>query len=85
MLKLKLVALVVIFVFVGIVLNGSHQFSTSAKTDVLADISNYKSWTKITSEPIKVSFWVDGQIANENIFIIDGQETTNFRTGALNG
>jgi hypothetical protein len=40
---------------VGIVLNSSHQFSSLAKNeDVLGEIAKYKTWTKITGEPIKV-------------------------------
>ena len=37
-----------------------------------------------TSEPIAGGFQVDGASGSENTFVVDGQEVTNFRTGALN-
>lgn len=54
MLKIKFIAIVGIFVLVGIVLNNSRSFSTSAKEDVLAEIAKYKTWSKINKEPIRV-------------------------------
>ncbi len=57
MLKVKLIAILSILGLVGIVLNSSHQFSSKAQTDdVLTEIADYKTWTKITKEPIVVKF-----------------------------
>lgn len=36
-------------------------------------------------EPVAGGFSVDGASGSENVFVIDGQEVTNFRTGTLNG
>ena len=36
-------------------------------------------------ESLAGGFSVDGASGSENVFIIDGQEVTNFRTGTLNG
>ena len=54
MLKIKFIAIVGIFVLVGIVLSGSRSFSTSAKEDVSEEIAKYKTWNKINKEPIRV-------------------------------
>jgi hypothetical protein len=86
MLKIKLITIFGVFVLVGIVLSNSSSYSTSAETDnALQEIANYKTWTKITKEPIKVGFQVDGKAGDENNFIVDGQEVINFRTGQLDG
>ncbi|HEX8397048.1 MAG TPA: TonB-dependent receptor [Pyrinomonadaceae bacterium] len=37
------------------------------------------------AEGLSGGFSVDGASGSENVFIIDGQEVTNFRTGTLNG
>lgn len=37
------------------------------------------------NEPLSGGFQLNGSSGAENSFIIDGQETSNFRTGALNG
>lgn len=74
MLKLKLTAISGILFLIGIVLSNSSSASTSAKIDnAIQEIANYKTWTKITKEPIKVSF------------IADGQEVINFPPGAIGG
>lgn len=74
MLKLKLIAILSIFALVAIVLSNSSSVSTLAKVDnTLQEIAGYKTWTKITKEPIEVSF------------IVDGQEITNFPPGAIGG
>ncbi|MFN2454718.1 MAG: carboxypeptidase regulatory-like domain-containing protein [Pyrinomonadaceae bacterium] len=39
----------------------------------------------VRAEPASGGFQIDGASGAENTFIIDGQEVTNFRTGALNG
>lgn len=66
--KLKLIAVLFVFVLVGTVLSGSSSFSTTAKIDnTLQEIAGYKSWTKITKKPIKVSesFVIDGRSGSE--------------------
>lgn len=85
MLRIKIFVIVSILFLVGIVLNSSDGFESSAKGDVFEEIASYKTWTKITKEPIKTAFQIDGASGSENVFIIDGQEVTNFRTGTLNG
>lgn len=54
MLKIKLIATLSVLFLVGMVFQNSHSFSTSAKGDVLKEIANYKTWTKISKEPIEV-------------------------------
>ncbi len=39
----------------------------------------------VRAEPASGQFQIDGASGAENTFIIDGQEVSNFRTGALNG
>ena len=38
----------------------------------------------VRPEPLAAGFQIDGASGAENVFIIDGQEVTNFRTGQLN-
>ncbi len=38
----------------------------------------------VRPEPLNAGFQIDGASGAENVFIIDGQEVTNFRTGQLN-
>src|SRR5207249_2635435 len=38
----------------------------------------------VRPEPLAAGFQIDGASGSENVFIIDGQEVTNFRTGLLN-
>ena len=38
----------------------------------------------VRPEPLSAGFQVDGASGAENVFNIDGQEVTNFRTGQLN-
>ena len=87
MLKIKIIAIVGVLFLVGIVLSSSKRFESSAKGDVLEEIATYKTWTRINKEPIKVAnpIQIDGESDKENVFIIDGQEVTNFRTGVLSG
>ena len=72
MIKIKIIAAVFLLSLVGIVLNGSHQFSVSAN-DVAVEIANYKNWTPITKEPFKVPTQV-------KIFLVDGQKLPKFDT-----
>ncbi len=39
----------------------------------------------VRPEPLGGGFQIDGASGAENVFVIDGQEVTNFRTGQLNG
>lgn len=59
MIKIKLGAIVFIFGLVGIILNSSHRFSSHAESDAADEIANYKSWSRITKEPIPVKFTID--------------------------
>lgn len=77
MLKIKLFAVACVLSLTAIVLSISPVFVSKADGDrILQEIAVYKSWQRITKEPIKV----DG-----NTFIVDGQEITNYRTGVLSG
>lgn len=38
----------------------------------------------VRPEPLAAGFQIDGASGAENVFVIDGQEVTNFRTGQLN-
>ncbi len=61
--KIKLFAILSILCLVIMVLNISPVFVSKAESDfVLQEIASYKTWTKITGEPIKVasSFQIDG-------------------------
>ncbi|MEO6590093.1 MAG: hypothetical protein ABIP06_12395 [Pyrinomonadaceae bacterium] len=51
MMKIKIIAIAFILSLVGIVFSGSHHFSVSAN-DVSDEIANYKTWSRITKEPI---------------------------------
>lgn len=86
MLKVKLIAVLSVFAIVAIVLSSSSSFSTSAENDnAVQEIAGYKTWTKITKEPIKVEFLNKVKAGDKNTFIVDGQEVTNFRVGELGG
>lgn len=54
MLKLKLIAIIGVLSFVGIVLHNSQIFSSSAKGGAVEEIAKYKTWTKVSKEPIVV-------------------------------
>ncbi|MGI8641977.1 MAG: carboxypeptidase regulatory-like domain-containing protein [Pyrinomonadaceae bacterium] len=43
-----------------------------------------KTAPNVRNEPLAAGFQIDGASGAENVFIIDGQEVTNFRTGQLN-
>jgi len=38
----------------------------------------------VRPEPLNAGFQIDGASGAENVFVVDGQEVTNFRTGQLN-
>lgn len=44
-----------------------------------------KTAPNVREEPRTQGFQIDGASGAENVFVIDGQEVTNFRTGQLNG
>ena len=52
MIKIKIGAMIFLIGLVGIVLNGSHHFSSYAETDAADEIANYKNWSRITKEPL---------------------------------
>ncbi len=86
MIKIKFFVMLSFLSFVAIVFNTSLVFVSKAENDsILQEIAEYKSWQQINREPIKSVFQIDGVSGDDNVFIVDGQEITNFRTGTLNG
>lgn len=83
MVKIKIGAMIFLLGLVGIVLNGSHHFSSHAETDAADEIAKYKNWSKITKKPIKVESEIE--LGDGKKFVVDGQEVTNFRTGDSGG
>ncbi len=70
--------------------NGSTQIDTNitkAIFDALPKGTNFTSLLKtapnVRPEALAGGFQVDGASGSENVFVIDGQEVTNFRTGIL--
>lgn len=61
---------------------------TSQVIDALPKGTTFTSLLKtapnVRPEPLAGGFQIDGASGAENVFIIDGQEVTNFRTGQLN-
>lgn len=61
---------------------------TSQVAELLPKGTNFSSLLAVSPavrrEPLAGGFQIDGASGAENTFIIDGQEVTNFRTGALN-
>lgn len=43
-----------------------------------------KTAPNVRPEPLSAGYQIDGASGAENVFVIDGQEVTNFRTGQLN-
>lgn len=86
MIKIKLFVVLSLLSFVAIIFSVSPVFVSKAENDsILQQIAGYKKWQLINQEPIKSGFQIDGVSGDENTFIVDGQEVTNFRTGILNG
>jgi hypothetical protein len=55
--RIKLITIFSVLMSVGIIASNSRQFSSAAKDDeVLSEIAKYKTWTKVSKEPIKVEF-----------------------------
>ncbi len=61
---------------------------TSMVIDALPKGTTFTSLLKtapnVRNEPLAAGFQVDGASGAENVFVIDGQEVTNFNTGQLN-
>lgn len=61
---------------------------TKRVIEALPKGTNFSSLLKtapnVRPEPLAAGFQVDGASGAENVFVIDGQEVTNFRTGQLN-
>ncbi|HEX8129659.1 MAG TPA: TonB-dependent receptor [Pyrinomonadaceae bacterium] len=61
---------------------------TAQVAELLPKGTNFTSLLQVApavrNEPASGGFQIDGASGSENTFIIDGQEVTNFRTGALN-
>jgi hypothetical protein len=63
---------------------------TAAQIELLPKGTSFSSLLRTAAsvrpnEPLSGQFQINGSSGAENSFIIDGQETSNFRTGALNG
>jgi hypothetical protein len=43
-----------------------------------------KTAPNVRAEPLAAGFQIDGASGAENVFVVGGQEVTNFRTGQLN-
>ena len=57
--RIKLIALLTVLGVVGIVLFNSNQVSQAKNDDVLEQIAKYKTWTKVSKDPIKVEIDVN--------------------------
>lgn len=69
----------------------ASKIQTNLGTKQLEDLpkgtnfdSSLKAAPPVRQEPTANGYQIDGASGSENTFIIDGQETTNFRTGTLN-
>ncbi|MEO8074458.1 MAG: carboxypeptidase regulatory-like domain-containing protein, partial [Acidobacteriota bacterium] len=62
---------------------------TKQVIDALPKGTNFTSLLKaapnVRPEALSGGFQIDGASGSENVFVIDGQEVTNFRTGTLDG
>ena len=70
---------------------GDTKIDTSITKRIIEDLpkgNGFSSLLKIAPnvrpEPLAAGFQIDGASGAENVFNIDGQEVTNFRTGQLN-
>ncbi|MET0751790.1 MAG: TonB-dependent receptor, partial [Pyrinomonadaceae bacterium] len=68
----------------------SSKIDTNITKQIIDDLpsgTNFSSLLKIAPnvrpEPLAAGFQIDGASGAENVFVIDGQEVTNFRTGQL--
>ncbi len=70
---------------------GDTKIDTSITKRVIEDLPSGTTFTSLLKiapnvrpEPLAAGFQIDGASGAENVFNIDGQEVTNFRTGQLN-
>lgn len=70
---------------------GSTQQDTNITKQIIEDLPSGTGFTSLLKiapgvrpEALAGGFQIDGASGSENVFIIDGQEVTNFRTGTLN-
>ena len=70
---------------------GSTQIDTSITKQIMEDLPKGTQFTSLLKiapnvrpEALSGGFQVDGASGSENVWVIDGQEVTNFRTGTLN-
>jgi hypothetical protein len=55
--RIKLIVILTLLGLVGAVISSSPQFLAKAEKDqVLTEVAKYKTWTKVSMEPIKVEF-----------------------------
>ena len=57
--RIKLIALLTVLGVVGVVLLNANQVSQAKNDDVLEQIAKYKTWTKVSKDPIKVEIDVN--------------------------
>ena len=67
------------------------KIDTNITRQVIEDLPKGTQFTSLLKiapnvrpEPLSAGFQIDGASGAENVFVIDGQEVTNFRTGQLN-
>ncbi|MGE0246264.1 MAG: carboxypeptidase regulatory-like domain-containing protein [Pyrinomonadaceae bacterium] len=70
---------------------GSTKIDTNITKRVIEDLPKGTTFTSLLKiapnvrpESLAGGFQIDGASGSENVFVIDGQEVTNFRTGTLN-
>jgi len=70
---------------------GSTDIDTSISKKIINDLPRGTQFTSllklapnVRQEALSGGFQIDGASGSENVFVIDGQEVTNFRTGTLN-
>jgi len=71
---------------------GDTKIDTNINKDIIDNLpsgTTFASLLKVAPnvrpEGLAGGFQIDGASGSENVFVIDGQEVTNFRTGSLNG
>ena len=62
----------------------SAQVTVSSDSSVMIDTTSSSVTTVIKPETLRGGFQIDGASGSENVFVIDGNEVTNFRTGQMN-
>ena len=71
---------------------GDTKIDTNISKQLIEDLPSGTQFTSLLKiapnvrpEALSGGFQIDGASGSENVFIIDGQEVTNFRTGTLDG